>query len=188
MRINSLACTPLCPAEVDKHDWSRSDTSPRGKKRKAARSASLCRGARVKLVLCSGNPPKKAHDQINESQKKHNNFQVYHFIQCNSTSLVDIKTPPLALATLHHSAATTQVGGSISWKQLPNKAALRQAHFTCFPATPTHARAHKPSSLHVTNVCQTPQDVLFFGLPLGLVCWRYPIGNLRSRPLIAVVL
>lgn len=35
VRIKSLPCGPLCPAEVDKHDWSRSETSPRGKKSRA---------------------------------------------------------------------------------------------------------------------------------------------------------
>lgn len=182
MRINSLACTPLCPAEVDKHDWSRSDTSPRGKKRKAARSASLCRGARVKLVLyVPATKRKKAHDQINESHKKHIFPSVPFYTQCNSTSLVDIKTPPLALATLHHSAATTQVGGSISG----NSFLIRRP---------------SPSALHLlsrhTHTCTRTQTVFTachkclpnFGRPLGFVCWCSPIGNLRSRPLIAVVL
>lgn len=74
VRINSLACPPLCPAEVDKHKRSRSDTSPRGTKRKAAQSASLCREARVKLLLHVPSRPtpiqKKAHDQMNLCRKK----------------------------------------------------------------------------------------------------------------------
>lgn len=35
VRIKSLPCGPLCPAEVDKHGWSRSETSPRGKESRA---------------------------------------------------------------------------------------------------------------------------------------------------------
>lgn len=35
VRIKSLPCGPLCPAEVDKHGRSRSETSPRGKKSRA---------------------------------------------------------------------------------------------------------------------------------------------------------
>lgn len=49
VRIKSLACTPLCPAEVDKHGWSRSETSPRGKK---GSTAEALRGeTRVKFML-----------------------------------------------------------------------------------------------------------------------------------------
>lgn len=35
VRIKSLACGPLCPTELHKHEWSRSETSPRGKKSRA---------------------------------------------------------------------------------------------------------------------------------------------------------
>lgn len=32
VRIKSLPCGPLCPAGIDKHGWSRSETTPQGKK------------------------------------------------------------------------------------------------------------------------------------------------------------
>lgn len=38
VRIKSLPHSPLCPAEVDKHNWSRSKASPWGKKSWTARS------------------------------------------------------------------------------------------------------------------------------------------------------
>lgn len=171
VRINSLPCPPLCPAEVDKHNRSRSDTSLRGTKRKAAQSASLCREARVKLLL-------------HVPQTKQHMTRCIHFVCLpyytlwNRTSLVDVKTciGNIASFSCCHSGRRLYFR-----KQLPNKAVslhLLSRH------THTHLHAY-------TNCLDCTQSLAYvyktlkyvFFLPFVWVCcWCYPIGNPESHP------
>ena len=53
VRIKSLPCGPLCPAEVDKHGWSRSETSLPGGKEQHWMGAATQRLERKQIICLS---------------------------------------------------------------------------------------------------------------------------------------
>lgn len=187
VRINSLACTPLCPAEVDKHDWSRSDTSPRGKKRKAAWSASLCRGARVKLVL---------YVPVKKTKNKHT-IRWINLLKKHISTLTILYKMKQHLSDRHQNSCigfsniaslTCCYSGRRFYfrKQLPNKALLPKRTSPAFPPHP-HVHSHKNRLDYMSQISAKLQNT-FCWLQLGFVCPCDHIGNLRSRPLIEIVL
>lgn len=133
VRIKSLAFGPLCPTELHKHDWSRSETSPRGKKSRAGwehletleRNQDTCL---VKTQICQKFQYKRNENvcfiTINPQKVKPN----FPLLPINTTSLHGQNS----MSLLHHSAARAQV-----FQEASLNGALLCGDFTCLPTQTT---------------------------------------------------